>query len=135
LSGAAPARHVSPIPFPKPTGSVRVGRVNNEFVAMPTVSQMEHSDLDLIVAGTRDAITMIEGFSCEMPEVAMLQAILYGHEQIRKIIDLIEELRTRAGLEAKVYPLPPEVNPAKEFLKQKFGAEFRELKQTSGKLA
>lgn len=134
MIGASAALHVSHIPFLKLTGSVRVGRIGNEFVAMPTSSQMEESDLDLIVAGTKDAITMIEGFAREMTEDAMAQAISYGHDQIRKIIDLIAELRAKAGLGDKVYPAAPPPNPAKEFLKQKWGAEFRELKQTAGKL-
>ena len=135
MIGASAALHVSPIPFLKVTGSVRIGRIGNEFVAMPTISQMEESDLDLIVAGTRDAITMIEGFSREMSEEAMASAILFGHEQIRKIIGLIEELRRAAGLPDKVLPPPAPVNPVKEILKQKYGAEFRELKLTSGKIA
>src|SRR5262249_17681937 len=62
MIGASAALHVSQIPFTKVTGSVRIGRIGNEFIVMPTVTQMEDSDLDLIVAGTRDAITMIEGF-------------------------------------------------------------------------
>ena len=134
MIGASAALHVSHIPFLKLTGSVRVGRIGNDFVAMPTASQMEESDLDLIVAGTKDAITMIEGFSREMPEETMAQAIQFAHDQIRKIIDLIAELRVKAGLSEKVYPAPAPVNPAKEFMKQKYGAEFRELKQTKGKL-
>ena len=64
---------------------------------MPTHTQMEESDLDLIVAGTRDAITMIEGFSREMSEADMIQAILFGHEHIRQVIDLIEQLRAALG--------------------------------------
>jgi polyribonucleotide nucleotidyltransferase len=135
MIGASAALHVSQIPFLKVTGSVRVGRIGNEFVAMPTVSQMEHSDLDLIVAGTRDAITMIEGFARVMSEEDMASAILFAHEQIRKIIGLIEELRTRAGLPSKQLPAPGEVNPARNVLKQKYGNEFRELKLTAGKLA
>lgn len=134
MIGASAALHVSHIPFVKVTGACRVGRVGNNFVAMPTLTQMEESDLDLIVAGTADAITMIEGFSREMPEDAMAQAIMFGHEQIRKIIDLIGELRTKAGLGVKEYPAPQPPNPAKEYLKTKYGAEFRELKQTKGKL-
>jgi len=135
MIGASAALHVSPIPFLKVTGAMRVGRVNGQFVAMPTISQMEESDLDLIVAGTRDAITMIEGFSREMPEDAMVQAIQFGHEQIRSVIDLIESLREKAGLPTKDYPPAPPQNPVKDLLKQKYGAEFRELKQTKGKLA
>ncbi|MSQ93264.1 MAG: polyribonucleotide nucleotidyltransferase [Gemmataceae bacterium] len=134
MIGASAALHVSHIPFLKVTGSIRVGRIRNEFVAMPTVTQMEDSDLDLIVAGTTDAITMIEGFSREMSEADMVQAILFAHDQIRRIIGAIAELRVKAGLSEKVFPPPAPVNPAKEFLKQKYGAEFRELKQTKGKL-
>jgi polyribonucleotide nucleotidyltransferase len=135
MIGASAALHVSQIPFLKVTGSVRVGRIGNELVVMPTLSQMEDSDLDLIVAGTRDAITMIEGFSREMSEDAMAAAIQFAHEQIRKIIGLIEDFRTKAGLPTKQLPAAPPANPAKEVVKQKYGAEFRTLKLTTGKLA
>jgi polyribonucleotide nucleotidyltransferase len=135
MIGASAALHVSHIPFLKPTGSIRIGRVDNEFLVLPTHSQMETSDLDLIVAGTRDAITMIEGFAREMSEDNMVQAILFAHEQIVKVIDLIEELRKKAGLEPKVLPAPPSENPAFTYLHGKYAAEFRDLKQTSGKQA
>jgi polyribonucleotide nucleotidyltransferase len=135
MIGASAALHVSHIPFLKPTGSVRIGRVDNEFMVLPTHSQMEASDLDLIVAGTRDAITMIEGFAREMSEDNMAQAILFAHEQIVKIIDLVEELRRKAGLETKVLPPPAPENPALVYVVEKHGSEFRELKQTSGKQA
>jgi polyribonucleotide nucleotidyltransferase len=135
MIGASAALHVSHIPFLKITGSVRVGRVRNELVVMPTASQMEESDLDLIVAGTGEAITMIEGFSREMPEEAMAAAILFAHDQIRKIIALIEDFRGKAGLAPKELPPPPPVNPVKAILKDKYYGEFRELKQTAGKLA
>ena len=81
MIGSSSALHVSQIPFLKVTGSVRVGRVGGEFVAMPTITQMEESDLDLVLAGTRDAITMIEGFAREISEEQMLQAILFGHQR------------------------------------------------------
>ena len=73
----------------------------------------------LVVAGTRDAITMIEGFAREMPEDSMLQAIQFGHEQIVKIIELIEDLRIKAGLGAESFPAEAAVNPAKEVLQRK----------------
>ncbi len=134
MIGSSAALHVSQIPFLKVTGSVRVGRIGNEFVVMPTVSQMEESDLDLIVAGTRDAITMIEGFSREMSEDDMVQAILFGHEQIRRIIDLIEEFRSKAGLRDKrrlSRRRPP--NPVKEIFKLKILRRVPRPKQTKGK--
>src|SRR5689334_9362513 len=89
MIGSSGALHVSHIPFRKPTGSVRVGRINNELLAMPTHSQMEESDLDLIVSGTRDAITMIEGFAREMSEENMLQAIVYAHKHIVTVIEMV----------------------------------------------
>jgi polyribonucleotide nucleotidyltransferase len=135
MIGASAALHVSHIPFLKVTGSVRLGRVGNELIVMPTHSQMEESDLDLIVAGTRDAITMIEGFAREMSEENMLSAILYAHEQIVKIVDAIERLRKQAGLEPKPAHAVGAANPLKEIFRQRFYSEFRELKQTSGKHA
>jgi polyribonucleotide nucleotidyltransferase len=135
MIGASAALHVSHIPFLKVTGAVRLGRIGNEFIIMPTHSQMEESDLDLIVAGTRDAITMIEGFAREMSEENMVQAVLYAHEQIAKIVDLIERLRSKAGLEPKPPFQAGPPNPLKEIFRQKFYNEFRELKQTSGKHA
>jgi polyribonucleotide nucleotidyltransferase len=133
MIGGSAALHVSPIPFLHPTGSVRVGRIDGEWVVMPTHSQLEQSDLDLIVAGTRTAITMIEGFAREMPEETMADAILFAHKQIVTVVDLIEELRIKAGL-GKKEPRPAGTpNPLVEIFRQKFGAEFRERKQTTGK--
>src|SRR5579872_392201 len=95
MIGGSAALHVSQIPFLQPTGSVRVGRVGGQLVLMPAHSQLEESDLDLIVAGTRTAITMIEGFAREMSEEEMLKAIMFAHKNIVDIIDLIEELRVK----------------------------------------
>ena len=135
MIGASAALHLSHIPFQKVTGSVRIGRIGNEFIVMPTHSQMEESDLDLVIAGTRDAITMIEGFAREMSEENMVTAILFAHDQVKKVVSLVEELRTKAGLPAKpAYPAG-EPNPAKEILTQRFMKELREAKQTSGKHA
>jgi polyribonucleotide nucleotidyltransferase len=133
MIGASAALHLSHIPFLKPTGSIRVGRIANELVLLPTHSQLEESDLDLIVAGTRDAITMIEGFAREMSEENMIQAILFAHQHIRTILDMIDELREKAGLGAKAPPEPGTPNPLIDLFRQRFFSEFRERKQTSGK--
>src|SRR5262249_4725931 len=127
------ALHVSHIPFLKPTAAVRVGRIGNELIVMPSHSQMEESELDLIVAGTRDAITMIEGFAREMSEENMLQAIMFGHRQIVDIIGMIEEPRDKAGIGPKEPPAAPEPNSLIDLFKQRFYQEFRDRKQTSGK--
>jgi polyribonucleotide nucleotidyltransferase len=133
MIGASAALHVSHIPFLQPTGSVRIGRIGGELILMPTHSELEESDLDLVLAGTRTAITMIEGFAREMPEADMLEAILWGHKHIVTVIDMIEELREKAGLGVKKLPEPAPVNPLIEEFRKRFGAEFRERKQTPGK--
>jgi polyribonucleotide nucleotidyltransferase len=135
MIGASAALHLSHIPFQTVTGSVRLGRISNELVVMPTHSQMEESDLDLVVSGTRSAITMIEGFAREMSEENMVSAIMFAHEQIARIVDLIERLRSKAGLEPKPPHSAATPNPLKEIFRQKLYSEFRELKQTSGKHA
>jgi polyribonucleotide nucleotidyltransferase len=133
MIGASAALHVSQIPFLHPTGSVRVGRVGGELVAMPTHTQLEESDLDLIVAGTNSAITMIEGFAREMPEEEMLEAILFAHKHIVQIIDMIEELRVKHAGGPKPKPEPGPGNPLVEEFRKKYYAEFAKRKQTSGK--
>lgn len=135
MIGSSAALHVSHIPFLKPTGAIRIGRIGNEFIVMPTHTQMEESDLDLVIAGTRDAITMIEGFAREMSEENMLQAILFAHGQVKRVIDSIEELRQKAGLGSKATPAPAAANPLKEIFAKRFTDEFRTAKQTSGKHA
>ena len=133
MIGASAALHVSPIPFLQPTGSVRVGRINGQLVLMPTHSQLEQSDLDLILSGTKTAITMIEGFAREMPEDQMFDAIVFGHKAIAEVVDLVEELREKAGLGPKAAYQAPEANPLVEEFRKRFAAEFRERKQTAGK--
>jgi polyribonucleotide nucleotidyltransferase len=135
MIGASAALHVSHIPFLKATAAVRVGRIGNELVAMPNHSQLEESDLDLIVSGTRDAITMIEGFALEISEENMLQAIAFAHEQIVRIIGMIEELRLKAGIGPKGPPPAAAANPALDVVRQKYYQEFKERKLTSGKHA
>jgi polyribonucleotide nucleotidyltransferase len=133
MIGSSASLHLSQIPFLKVTGSVRLGRIGNEYIVMPTLSQLEESDLDLVVSGTRDAVTMIEGFAREMSEENMLQAIGVAQREIARIIGAIEEFRTKAGLPAKpAYQEQPD-NPLKEVLRKSIYDEFRTLKQTAGK--
>ncbi len=135
LNAVSAALHVSSIPFLKPVGGVRVGRVKDRFVVFPTVDDMEESDLDLIVAGTRDAICMIEGFARELPEPVVSEAFEFAHQHILQVIDLIEELREKAGLGDKVLPEASAADPLVDELHKKYGKEFRERYLTEGKLA
>ncbi|MGR3309235.1 MAG: polyribonucleotide nucleotidyltransferase [Candidatus Brocadiales bacterium] len=92
LIGASAALSVSSIPFCGPIGSVRVGRVNEEFVVNPTHSELSMSDLNLVVAGTEDAVMMVEASSKELSEDVMIEAILFGHKWVSEIISLQREL-------------------------------------------
>ena len=100
---ASAALTISEIPFQGPIGAVRVGRINGEFVVNPTTSQLEESELDLIVSGTRDAIMMVEAGARILPEDVMAEGILFGHRALQPLIDLQEELRAAVG-KAKVLP-------------------------------
>jgi polyribonucleotide nucleotidyltransferase len=133
LIGASAALHVSHIPFLKPYGGVRLGRVNGELVVMPTATQMEESDLDLVVAATRDAVCMIEGFAREIPEQEMGDAIMEAHRQCAIVIDAIDRLRAEAGLEPKALPPAVPDNPLAEELYRKYGGDYREKYLTKGK--
>lgn len=97
LNGASAALHISGIPFNGPIGGARVGFIDGEFVIDPSVSQLENSQLELIVVGTRDAIVMVEGEAGELPEKTVLEAIKVAHARILEVIDAIEELREKAG--------------------------------------
>ena len=78
-----------------------VGRVNNEFVINPTVEQAEKSDIHLTVAGTKDAINMVEAGASEVPEETMLEAIMFGHEEIKRLIEFQEKIVAEIGKEKR----------------------------------
>ena len=84
MNGASAALNISPLPFEGPIASVRVGRIDGEFVPFPTHEDLEDSDLDLIVSGSKDAVLMIEGFAREMPEDDMVDAIMFAHGVIKR---------------------------------------------------
>ncbi|MDR2602863.1 MAG: polyribonucleotide nucleotidyltransferase [Spirochaetaceae bacterium] len=104
-AAASAAVHISPIPFKGPIAGVRVCLVNGELIANPTYEQIEKSTLEIIVAGTKDGITMVEGGAKEVSEELMLSALQKGSEVIHEICELQEELRALAGKEK--FPLAP----------------------------
>ncbi len=99
MIGSSIALSISDIPFNGPTGSVSIGLVDGEFVVNPTAKQRETSKLHLVVSGTKDAIMMVEAGSDELPEKDMLEAILFAHEEIKKIVNFIESIVSEIGLE------------------------------------
>lgn len=96
MVGASAALHLSQIPFMGPTAAVAVGMIGEEFIINPTVEQAQESTLHLVVAGTADAVMMVEAGAKEVPEMVILDAIMYGHEEVKKIVALIEEFRKEA---------------------------------------
>ncbi len=97
LIGASAALCISDIPFDGPIGAVRIGLINGELVVNPTYQQMQASELDLIVAGTREAVVMIEAGAKQVPEERILEAIKLAHEALQPIIEMQERLCTRIG--------------------------------------
>ncbi len=97
MLGTSAALAVSGIPFEGPIGACRVGYLDGEFVLNPTFSQIDESDLDLVVAGTKDAVLMVESEANLLPESTMLDAVLYGHVQMQVAIDTINDLAAEAG--------------------------------------
>ena len=103
LFGSSLATCISKIPFNGPVAAVKVGRVDGEFVINPTVEQSEKSDIDLTVAGTTDAINMLEAGASEASEDDMLAALMFGHEAIKKLIAFEEEVIKAIGVEKMEY--------------------------------
>lgn len=99
MFGSSLALTVSDIPFEGPIAGVTVGRVDGEFVINPSVAQMERSDMHLVVAGTKDAINMVEAGANEVPEEVMLEAIMFGHEEIKRLIAFQEDIAAKVGKE------------------------------------
>ncbi len=106
LIGASAALIISDIPFLNPIGAVRVGRVEGKFICNPTYDQLNESDLNLVLAGTRDAIVMVEGEANELSEHIMVEALMFGHEEIKKLVDLQNKLREIAGKQKGVVDNP-----------------------------
>jgi len=98
LVGASAALTISDIPFANPVGAVRVGRVDDSWIINPTFQELEQSVLDLIIAGNKDAILMVEAEASEVSEDLILEALLYGHEAIKTIIENLENFRETVGI-------------------------------------
>ena len=112
MLGSSLALTVSDIPFGGPIAGVVVGRIDGQFVINPTVEQMERSDIDLTVAGNKDAINMVEAGAKEVPEETMLEAIMFGHEEIKKLISFQEKIAAEIGkekMEVKLYQVDVEL--------------------------
>ncbi|MET3546148.1 polyribonucleotide nucleotidyltransferase [Paenibacillus favisporus] len=123
MIGTSAALSISDVPFDGPIGGVIVGRVDGQFIINPDIAQQEKSDIYLVVAGTRDAIMMVEAEANEVLEETMLEAIMFGHEEIKKIVSVIDELTQKAGkpkMEVKLHAVDAQVNAeVREFAAQR----------------
>ena len=129
MIGASAALTISDIPWNGPIAGVRMGRVNGEFVVNPTKAQLEETDLNVVVAGTKDAILMVEGGAQEVPEEVLLEVIMAAHEEIKKIVAFQEEFQPKVGKVKREFPnkdVPEEIVAAvKAFAHDKLDVAVR----------
>ena len=129
MIGSSCALSVSDIPFDGPTGSVLVGLIDGEFVVNPTLAQRELSNLHLVVSGTKDAIMMVEAGANEVSEDVMLEAIMFAHEEIKKIVAFIEGIVAEVGKvkrDIKLVKCPEDIElVVKEYTTEKMRAAIQ----------
>jgi polyribonucleotide nucleotidyltransferase len=123
--GASAALHISDIPFKGPTAACRMGRINGQYTVNPTWSQIDsgQTDLEILIAGTKNAIMMVEGGAREIPENEVLEAIIQGHQEIKKVVQIVEELRTLCG------------KPKREFTPAQIESSLKSKVETQAKAA
>jgi len=133
MLGSSVALATSDIPWDGPTAAVVVGRVDGELIINPTYEQRMASDINLTVSGTKDAIMMVEAGAKEVPEMEMLDAIMFGHKEIRKLCEFIEEIVAEVGkpkMEYKVFKASDEVDAAvREYATDKMIAAIKTVEK------
>lgn len=134
MIGSSVALAISDIPWDGPTGSVIVGRVDGNFIINPTLTQREESDMHIVVSGTREAVMMVEAGANEVPDMEILDAIMFAHEEIKRIVDFINEIVAEIGKEKQdieLYHVPEEIETA---VAEYAGGRMREAVHTFEKL-
>ena len=135
LIGGSASLVLSDIPFPEPVAGVRVGRVDGQFVAMPTFAQLDESDMDVVVAGTANDIIMVEGGSREVGEADMIGALDFAMQQIRKIVSAQNELVRVAGKPKRSPVEKVDVSDLEQELRNRFTSRLRDAIRIPGKEA
>jgi polyribonucleotide nucleotidyltransferase len=133
MIGASAALAVSDIPYGGPTGSVRVGLVDGQYVVMPTLADLQKSELDLVVSGSKDAVLMVECSAKELSEEAMVNAISKAHEVIREIVGLQESLIRQCGKQKMEVELPPDDGGLGRRLREAYFERLKQATTTEGK--
>ncbi|MCA9072608.1 MAG: polyribonucleotide nucleotidyltransferase, partial [Planctomycetaceae bacterium] len=132
MTGASAALMIAPVPFQGPIAGVRVGKIDEDLVLMPTNEQLKTSSLDLVVAGSMESVLMIEGFGKQIPEEEMVDAIMFAHKAIRSLCELQMDFRKQVNPQASDYEEPPE-NPFLELLRRDVYSRLRQAKQSNVK--
>ena len=133
MIGASAALSISGIPFNGPIGAARVGYINGQYVLCPTLSQLKETQLDLVVAGTESAVLMVESEAQELPEDVMLGAVVFGHTEMRKAINAINELVEEAGKPEWDWQPPAKDEALVARLKDLVGAKLEEAYSITSK--
>ncbi|MEI3530162.1 MAG: polyribonucleotide nucleotidyltransferase [Bacilli bacterium] len=134
MFGSSLATCISKIPFDGPIAGVKVGRVNGEFVINPTVEQAEMSDIELTVAGTKDAINMVEAGAKEVSEEDMLEALMFGHEAIKELVAFEEKIMAEIGEEKMEYDVLEITDELKNEVSNLCSNKLNEAMRIKGKL-
>ena len=134
IIGSSAAIAITGIPFEGPIGAARVGYKNGEFLLNPNVSELASSELDLVVAGTKDAVLMVESEAKMLPENVMLDAVMFGHEQMQVAIDAINELAAEVNNPKWDWSAPEKDVALEQAVKQQVGGTITEAYQIQDKL-
>jgi len=134
ITGASAALHISDIPFGGPIGAVRIGRIDGNFIVNPSMEELCKSDINLVVAGTREAIVMVEGGAVFVPEDDLLEALDIAHKAIQPIIDLQEELRQKVGRPKQTFAVHEKPQELVEAVKALALESIREVMTTPEKM-
>ncbi len=134
IVGASAALEISDIPFAGPIAGVRVGRVDGQLIANPTIEQMAKSDIELVVAGSKTGVIMVEGGANIVSEADMLDAIFFGHDAMQPLIEIQHELKKALGKEKRQFAKPETNCELVEKIKSLVSDKIRAAVQTKGKM-
>ncbi|MEZ4547417.1 MAG: polyribonucleotide nucleotidyltransferase [Thermodesulfobacteriota bacterium] len=133
ITAASAALMVSDVPFAGPLAAVRVGRIDGQFVCNPTKKELAESDMNIVVAGTKDAIVMVEGGANEVPEAEIVDALMFAHESIQEFVKLQEDLLSGLEVEKRQYEGLAEEDPIQDEILTFAGQKLKEAFVSSSK--
>ncbi|ANQ66437.1 polynucleotide phosphorylase/polyadenylase [Candidatus Pseudothioglobus singularis] len=134
MLGTSAALAISGVPFKGPIGAARVGFKDGSYMVNPTYSELETSELDMVVAGTKDAVLMVESEASELSEEVMLGGVMYAHEQFQVVIDNVAEFAKEVGIAPREWVAPADNETLLTSIKSKFESQIAEAYQTVDKM-